>query len=92
MKVEKDIIEFLQDKLFYHNSYLPPKPKDWETYNRIIINDILTFLNPQKQKKENLKKLKEDIKKLRDNGETFEFIARKYGTSRQRIHQIFNKN
>ena len=81
--------DFLQDRLFYHNSYLPSKPKDWDVYNRILIDQILVWLSPTKRKRMNKLKMREEIMRLRKLGESFDDIARKYGTSRQRIHQIY---
>lgn len=84
--------DFIQDRLFYHNSYLPTKSKDWEVYNKILIDQLLVWLSPIRRKRMNKLKMREEIIRLRELGDTFDDIAKKYGTSRQRIHQIYKDN
>ena len=47
--IETELSEYIQDKLFYHNSYLPKK-KNWRMYNWILIESILEFLMKQKNR------------------------------------------
>lgn len=87
-KTYLQILQFLENKLFYHNSYLPAKLKDWEIYNEILIQDILDSLYPSRKHFRDRLVKKEEIVKLRHQGWTLQKIGDKYGLSRERIRQL----
>lgn len=78
--------EWLKDRLFYHNSYLPKKPNDWDKYNEIIVDDILNW-------KEKIKEMRiKKIRRLKESGMSVIKIANLYGVSRQHIYNLLKKN